>query len=204
VTPPINTQPLGSSLVLFSAGYTSNNQPPTDNKGNVWSMLGNPVQYRGYNGAFDVKAFIALAAVGGNGHTVSIVKNGQPSGEITMPFVEIRQAGALQAVAQNYPNSASVITSGSVTTTGPATLVAFWWGDATGLQHSAIPGNGFSIIENFVMLPPNSAVQCVVAVRQVSAAGTYSVSWTQSPSEGAPLWLFAFQSADLLFTGGFD
>ena len=98
----------------------------------------------------------------------------------------------------------AVVSSASVTTSGPATLVAFWWGDASGLVHSAIPNNGFSIIENFVNLPPNSAVQCVVAVRQVAGAGTYNVSWTQTPSQGAVLWLMAFQSDDAIFESGFE
>jgi hypothetical protein len=204
VTPPINTQASGSSLIAFSAGYASNNSLPTDNKDNSWSPLGAPVVYRGYNGEFDVKAYAVFGANGGNGHSLSIVKNGVPSGEITVPFIEIRQTAALHAIAQNYPASAAVVTSDSVTTSGAATLLAVWWGDATGLTHSAIPNNGFSIIENFVSLPPNSAVQSVVAVRQVSSAGTYNVSWTQSPSEGAVLWLFAFQTGDTVFSSGFE
>lgn len=203
-TPPINTQASGSSLIAFSAGYTANNQGPTDNKGNTWALLGAPVIYRGYNGEFDVKAYIVNSANGGNGHVVSIVKNAVPSGEITVPFIEVRQSAALHAVAQNYPQAAPVVTSANVSTSGPATLVAFWWGDAGGLQHSAVPNNGFSIIENFVSLPPNSAVQCVVAVRQVASAGSYSVSWTQSPSQGAVLWLMAFQTGDVVFEHGFE
>jgi hypothetical protein len=101
LTPPINTQASGSSLIAFSAGYTSNNELPTDNKGNVWSPLGAPVVYRGYNGQFDVKAYAVFAAQGGNGHTLSIVKNGNPPGEITVPFVEIRQSISLHSIAQN-------------------------------------------------------------------------------------------------------
>jgi hypothetical protein len=204
VTPPINTQTSGSSLIAFSAGYAGNNALPTDNKGNIWSPLGAPVVYRGYNGAFDVKAYAVFGAHGGNGHSLSIVKNAEAAGEITVPFIEIRQSAALHAIAQNYPAAAAVVTSASVNTSGAATLLALWWGDAAGLQHSAIPNNGFSIIENFVNLPPNSAVQCVVAVRQVTSAGTYSVSWTQSPSEGAVLWLLAFQTDDRVFSSSFE
>ena len=197
VTPAIDTQSRGSSLLAFSAGYSSNHVAPTDNKGNPWTLLGETVAYRGYQGEFNVKAYVSLAANGGIGHVVSIIKNSVPSGEITVPFIEVKQAGVLQAVAQNYPDAAPVITSDSVTTTGPATLVAFWWGDARGLQHSAIPDNGFSTIEKFVTLPPKSAVQSVVAVRHVTSAGTYDVSWTQSPSQGAVLWLLAFQTTNL-------
>jgi len=204
-TAPIATAASGSALIAFSAGYASNDQAPTDNYANSWVQLGNPVVYRGYDGVFDVKAYNAMAASGGSAHSVTIVKNGVPAGEITVPFIEIRDAGVLQAVAQNYPPAGNTLTSGDVTTTGPATLVAFWWGDAGGLHHSAVPDNGFTIIENFVDLPPNSAVQCVVAWKQVAAAGTYHVSWATTPAQGAPLWLFAFQSGgDAIFTDGFD
>jgi hypothetical protein len=34
-----------------------------------------------------------------------------------------------------------------------------------------------------------------VAVRQVSAAGTYNVTWTSTPIQGAQLWLAAVQAA---------
>ena len=204
-TAPITTATGGSMLVVFSAGYATNDLAPTDTRGNTWQPLGAPVVYRGYDGAFDVKAYLARAASGGAAHSVTIVKNGVPAGEITVPFIEIRNAGVLQALAQNYPPADSTLTSGDVTTTGPATLVAFWWGDAGGLHHSAVPDNGFTIIENFVDLPPNSAVQCVVAWKQVAAAGTYHVSWTTTPAQGAPLWLFAFQSGgDAIFANGFD
>jgi len=205
VTTPITTAASGSALVVFSAGYATNDHAPTDNYANTWQRLGDPVVYRGYDGVFDVKAYLAMDAGGGSAHRVTIEKNGVPAGEITVPFIEIRDAGVLQALAQNYPPAGSTLTSGNVTTTGPATLVAFWWGDAGGLHHSAVPGDGFTIIENFVDLPPNSAVQCVVASKQVAAAGTYHVSWATSPAQGAPLWLFAFQAdGDEIFANGFD
>ncbi|QBB71196.1 hypothetical protein ELE36_13005 [Pseudolysobacter antarcticus] len=203
VTSPMTTQTSGSSFVVFSAGYISNSNAPTDNKANLWMLLGSPVVYHGNNNAFDVKAYLSLAGNGGNGHSVSIVKNGYAQGEITLPFIEIRNADILHDVAQNYPSGAQ-LTSGSVTTTGPAILLAFWWGDGDGLTHTAVPNNGFSVIESFLNLPPLSAVQCVVTYKQVKAAGTYNVTWTQSPDPGAPLWLFAFQSSETIFAYSFD
>jgi hypothetical protein len=205
MTAAIATQASGSSFLVFSAGFTSNSNPPTDNKSNTWTLLGDPVFYNGYNGAFNVKAYLATAGNGGSGHTVSIVKNGYAEGEITVPFVEIRNANILQASAQNYPTGAQ-LTSASVTTTGPALLLAFWWGDGGGLTHTAVPNNGFSVIESFLDLPPLSAVQCAVAYKQVTAPGTYNVTWTQNPNDdvGAPVWLLAFQSSDLIFASAFE
>ncbi|MGA9421300.1 MAG: hypothetical protein WBW61_02995 [Rhodanobacteraceae bacterium] len=206
ITDPVDTQPSGSSLIVFNAGFTSNTDAPTDNYSNTWMQLGDPVFYRGYDDRFDVKAYVSLVASGGNGHTVSIVKNGQADGEITVPFIEIRNAGVLEDVAQNYPESAPAITSGSVTTTGPATLIAVWWGDAYIYDMTAVPDHGFTVIESLLHLPPNSAVQCAVAYKQVAEAGTYDVTWTQSPEQGAPLWLFAFQSrnGDTIFSSSFE
>jgi len=36
-------------------------------------------------------------------------------------------------------------------------------------------------------------VQCAVAVKEVSAAGEYEVTWTATPRQAAQLWLMALQ-----------
>jgi hypothetical protein len=36
-------------------------------------------------------------------------------------------------------------------------------------------------------------VQCAVAAKNVTAAGTYNVTWTSTPVQGAQLWLIAVQ-----------
>lgn len=219
VTSAVNTQESGSSLLVLVAGYANNPGAPTDSYGNLWKPVGEPVVYNGYDERFNARAYLAIAAHGGKGHTVQVVKEGSPEGEITMPFIEIAHAGKLQDVAQNYPSPGvtaratnrlmrawqgfkgepdstnSALTSGTVTTTGPATLVAVWLGDAYIYSMSAIPGDGFKVIDSYLQLPPNSAVQAAVAVRQVDGAGTYSVTWHGTPAQGAILWLFAFQAA---------
>lgn len=195
VTAPVSTQPHGSSLIVFNGGYSSVSALPVDNYGNRWKQLGTAVPYgNGYGDRFDVKAYLVLSARGGTNHAVSIAKPNQVAGEISVPFVEIRQAGVLQDVAQNYPAASLVMTSGRVTTTGPAALVAVWWGDGGVKRMTAVPNNGFAVIDSFLKLPDNSGVQCAVAYKQVNAAGTYDVSWTGAPVQGAILWLFAFQS----------
>ena len=217
---PVRTQASGSSLLVLVGGYTNNAVAPTDSYANAWKPLGSAVAYNGFEGRFNARAYIAVAAKGGPGHIVSFVKGGTPAGEITAPFIEIEHAGTLQAAAQSYPtpgvmtraenklaqiwqtkqqssggnDSSATLTSDSVTTTGPATLVAVWWGDSRALRMTAVPGNGFMTIDRYLDLPPQSGVQCAVAIRQVAVAGTYDVTWTSSPAQGAILWLFAFQS----------
>jgi hypothetical protein len=194
VTQAIDTQASGSSLIVFNGGYTSNQATPEDSYSNRWKQVGNVPFGNGYGDRFNVKAYVALSAKGGPGHTISVTKEGYAAGEISLPFIEIRQAGVLKDVAQNYPQPGLRMTSGSVTTTGPATLIAVWWGDGGIKRMTAVPDSGFTVIDSFLMLPDESGVQCAVAFRQVSAPGTYNLSWIGAPVQGAILWLFAFQS----------
>ncbi len=211
VTAPVDTQASGSTLLVLVGGYAGNATTPTDTYGNQWQPLGDAVDYRGYDGKFSARAFVATQASGGKDHRVRIAKPGYAEGEITVPFIEIEHAGVLQAVAQNYPapglvdklgrdwhratgwgaGGGTTLTSGKVTTTGPATLVAVWWGDSRALRMTAVPDHGFKVIDQRLDLPPNSAVQCAVAVKQVDGPGTWDVSWTGTPAQGAILWLFA-------------
>lgn len=217
-TSSLHTQDNGSSLLVLVAGHADNSAEPTDSYANTWKRVGDAVTYNGYDGRFNARAYIAIGARGGKRHTVQVVKEGSPNGEITIPFVEIVHAGKLQDVAQNYPtpgvaaraankltrawqgmvgnpdSTSTTLTSGTVTTTGPATLVAVWLGDAYIYRMSAVPGDGFKVIDSYLSLPPNSGVQAAVAVKEVSQAGTYSVTWNDSPAQGAILWLFAFQA----------
>lgn len=84
------------------------------------------------------------------------------------------------------------VTSKPIRTNGPATLIAFWWGDA-GVNHHkvAMPGNGFRIVDSVLFTGP--LVQCAVAVREVDQAGEYFVDWNAFPKQGAQLWLIAVE-----------
>lgn len=194
VTAPIDTQPEGSSLIVLNGGYVGNATTPVDSFDNRWKRVGGSAVYNGYGGAFNVTAYVALSAQGGKGHTVTIAKRANPAGEISVPFIEVMHAGILKDVAQNYPAPGLVLTSGNVTTTGPATLVAVWWGDGPVKHMTTRPDSGFTLLDSYLMLPDNSGVQSAVAYRQVTAAGTYNVSWIGSPIQGAILFLFAFQA----------
>jgi len=80
--------------------------------------------------------------------------------------------------------------------TGPATLVAFWWGDGNQyFVHQAVPGDGFTLIDS--LLPLGSYVQTAVAVKDVAAPGTYHITWDSGGNEGAQLWLVAVQSVTI-------
>jgi hypothetical protein len=53
-------------------------------------------------------------------------------------------------------------------------------------------GDGFDRIDTNAY-ETDSFVQCAVAAKNVSAAGTYHVTWTPDPDQGAQLWLVAVQ-----------
>ena len=80
-----------------------------------------------------------------------------------------------------------------MTTDGPATLVAIWGGESFDLSHTAVPDNGFVVIDSYLDLGPTSAVQVAIAAKEVTQAGTYTVRWTSTPSQGCACYLIAIE-----------
>jgi hypothetical protein len=99
--------------------------------------------------------------------------------------------GLLERHANTHVSRPASVASDEITVDGPATLLAFWWGDGGVKSMTATPGDGFQLIDAFVQLPDESGVQGAVAWRQVDAAGTYRVHWTVAPVQGAALWIIA-------------
>lgn len=119
-----------------------------------------------------------------------------PGDEVTVAAVHVVRKH-VQAIAwtEAYPGKVfgrNLVRSLKVRTTGPATLVAFWWGDA-GVrgEKTAVPGQGFHVLDS--VLFEGALVQCAVAVKEVDTAGEYDVSWTATPRQAAQLWLMAVQ-----------
>ncbi|HEY0194544.1 MAG TPA: hypothetical protein VGC42_25705 [Kofleriaceae bacterium] len=195
-TPPITTQASGSTIVVsVGRGNATLFALPTDSKGNApYVQQGTAHPYSLYPDSGTALYTFKPAKGGANFQvTTSTGKfsTGQ-SDEITMAVVEVASSGKVQDVQWSEVR-APPLTSKSVTTDGPATLVAFWWGDGTSSssQH-ATPDNGFTVVDTNAE-QTDSFVQCAVAVKQVTAAGTYDVTWTPDPSQGAQLWLVAIE-----------
>ena len=188
----LSTRASGSTLlVCVGRGALRSSTTPTDNAGNLYSQLDVAHTYTLHTGS-GTALFGCAQALGMGGHEVSVSKP-TTNDEVTLTVVEIQGAGAIRDVKWTEVLTAP-LTSASVTTTGPALLVAWWWGDA-GVQNdkTAVPDNGFTVID--AVLDEGALVQCAVAVRQVDAAGTYNVTWTATPAQGAQLWLVAVQQA---------
>lgn len=199
-TSVMGTQSSGSTIVV-SIGRGDNTKfvPPTDNQGNgPYEQQGQMHPYIPLYPESGTALYALTSANGSPDFKVSTLNGTNPKGqkdEITLAAVEVIEGTRIQDFAWNEPTSAP-LTSGSVTTTGPATLIAFWWGDGyfynPPIPQVAIPDNGFVVVDSNAR-ETDSFVQCAVAVRNVTAAGTYNVTWKATPAQGAQLWLIAVQ-----------
>lgn len=188
------TQPSGSMIVVSTGrGIIGQFELPTDNKGNApYQQQGATHNYTHYTSS-GTALYTFTSAAGGADFKVNAGTGA--SDEITLAAVEIIEGKQIQAVAWNEVIQGATpgpVTSKPVTTTGPATLVAFWWGDAPEPNDkTAVPNNGFTVVNS--ILKSGALVQCAVAVKNVATAGTYDVTWKATPVQGAQLWLIAVQ-----------
>lgn len=188
-TGPMATRPGTILLVSVGRGDVNAFAAPSDNKGPArFSQLGETHTYT--NWPRSGTALYALATgPRGDDHVVSTTTPADD--ELTLAAVEVSGA-KIQDFAWTEVLAGKPITSKRVTTTGPATLVSFWWGDA-GVKGNkkAYPGDGFQLLDS--VLESGALVQCAVAVKHVDAAGSYDVTWTAKPEQGAQLWIVAIQ-----------
>jgi hypothetical protein len=195
--PLVSTKKLGTRtrnstvIVAIGRGDISSHTPPTDNMGNVYAQLGDSHPYIPRWPKSGTALYAARNVQGRRDHVVTAANAKNPKDEVTLAVVQV-VAGELIDATWNFVPSGSPLTSLSVTTTAPATLVAFWWGDGGGTYpHTAVPNNGFNVIDSLLL--EGNIVQCAVAVRNVNAPGTYDVTWTATVPQGAQLWLVAVQ-----------
>lgn len=144
--------------------------------------------------------YVINNAAGSGSYTVSVDKSDAfPLGEISVAVLEAATSGT-RTIVQTQGNIAAQgagvgYSSPSITTTGPAVIFAIWSGDAdtaTNPKDVAVSGTGWSLLESsFQSSVPY--VQFAVAVRVVTAAGTYSCTWTPTANQGAAMQMVAVQ-----------
>jgi hypothetical protein len=195
-TNPITTQASGSTVLAWLgrgriSTFTSATVP-TDNRGNTSIQLGSTHDYAPVWPSSGMAVYSFPSFAGGSGDVFTAPM--PLLDEVTLMVVEIKNGGLIQDSQWNKVVNAPQ-TSLSVTTTGPATLVSFWTGDGEApFMMTAVPNNGFTVIHS--QLLGTNAVQGAVATKDVSAAGTYDVTWTATPPQIAYIWLIAVQHAN--------
>lgn len=193
-TPLMETQGSGSTMIVsIGRGSKSLFAIPTDNKGNApYRQLGTVHSYTHWQDS-GTALYAFESAKGGSDHLIRTSTNDHD--EITVAAVEVVEGTRVIDFTWNevvQPEIPIAVRSNSVTTTGPATLIAFWWGDADqNSEKDAKPSLGFTRVDH--ILTQGSLVQCAVAVRNVDDAGTYDITWEATPVQGAQLWLVAVE-----------
>lgn len=200
----VNVAPLYSTLLAIFARGTQSSSPnqATDSAGNTYSYVtGFPRPYDNFNtSSFSVST--AFNAKGGNAHTwsASIGNIGGQQDEVVIAGLELPGAAILQSssIVERVDGGAATITSGTVTTTARALLVAIIAGNGNVNQ-----GHVFTFLDGFTKVIRACAegdvdvagyIQIEVAVRYVDIKGTYSFRAQGTASEGGQMALLAFQS----------
>lgn len=205
----MTTQAANSVIVacVMRDQWSKDSSAPTDNKGNTYTIQGTSHAYLGFATAASA-VFAVAGAAGGSGHTLSLTWPSSSSNvtgaEQSILVVEVptrRSNPIVQAASFVERLTAASVTSASVTTTGPAVLVAFWLGTGgvvtVGTAHPGAPQSPLTSIPNAdtaVAIHNNGYIQAKAAWAYQAEPGTYTATWTGT-SEGAQLYLVAIQEA---------
>lgn len=191
-TPAVRTQSTGSTLLAVGMGWLRNLADPTDTFHNSWEKVAGPNIY--FSPDFYTAVWAAPQAKGGAGHTLTFAKDDYPKGEISMALIEVLRGGVVDMIYKLAPGSNQ--SPGSLTVDGPATLIAIWGGDSGALDHTAVPDNGFAVIDSYLHFGGNfeTGVQVAIAAKEVAEAGTYTVKWTSTPVQNCACYLIAVRN----------
>ena len=195
-TVTLTTQASGSTLIVVTLTDPGIYGTPTDTYSNAYSLLESSGYHGGLWSPFGMEVYGKAGAAGGSSHAVSISKS-SASEESTLIAIEATGATIQDTsiVTRAGAGAGVPYTSASVTTTGSALLIAAWGGDGGvgTVNQTATPGSGWTLIES-LFLGSTAYIQAAVAVKAVSAAGTYTCDWTPAEDQGAILFLAAVQA----------
>ncbi len=204
----VATAPLYSTLLAIFARGTQSTAPDqaTDSAGNTYSYI--PSAPRPYDN-FTTSSFSVSTSIGAHGGpahswSASIGNIGGQQDEVVIGGIELFGAGILQSssVVERVDGGPTTITSGSVTTTAKALLVAIVGGNGNvNQEHVFTTPAGFTRQARICAEgdpDPSGYIQVEVFTRIVDIKGTYTFSTQGTVSgagpEGGMLWLLAFQT----------
>jgi hypothetical protein len=191
ISTPALSAGTGANVTLVSVGRgdIAAFQPPAADTGDLsFRQLGATHNYTNWPSS-GTALYAATDPIGSKDRAIRVTT--PPNDEVTLAVVTVG-GRRVQDVAWSEVLAPAALTSPKVTTTGPATLIAFWWGDA-GVRNDkrAVPNGGFEVVD--AVLESGALVQCAVAVKHVTEAGSYDVTWRARPVQGAQLWIVAVE-----------
>lgn len=185
----------GATWIIGRGGKTGDQATaPTDSRGNTFTLIDSVHEYDDWAG-YGSSAWICSGGTGGPGHQFQC--NVTLDDEHTFTVVEVVGDNLVveDAAFKQIPNASAGGThqSDPVTTAGPATLIAHWWGanPVGGGNHIVTANNGFVLIDSWGIDNANGYVQHYVFAKTVGVGGTYDITFTQSPAQGAQSLLIA-------------
>lgn len=190
----LGTTITGSTFFTTGSGLATV-EAPTDSVGNTFAEIGTRITYTLF-GSYGVTSYYSTTKIGGASHVISRSKGSIPadiSDESSFFAVEIPGVNSLIAHTQTEVLLAGgPKTPPAISTTGPAIFFATWAGDDGGGPHTAVPDNGFTVLESF-LTGSSGTIQFALAYKIVTSAVTNeTTTWTATPSQGALLGLTAF------------
>ena len=169
---PLSTSALATSvsgstlLACVGRGVVSTQSAPTDNKGNTFQQIGAAHAYTNWSSS-GTALYACAAAAGGAGHQITVAKP-VASDETTATAIEIAGGGVIRDVQWREVLRGNPITSPTVTTRGPAVIVAWWWGDAdVNFDKTAVPDSGFTVVDSILL-------QGALVQREIGSAREYT------------------------------
>jgi len=186
----------GCSIIVAAFGDLGRFSAPTDNKGNgSYTLLRTSGYAGGLFAPFGLNVYGKANAAGGAGHVITVSKSNPTTYEFTLMSAAV--AGTViedSSIVARASNQSQV--SASVTTAGPARLIAIWGGDADvndNPKTTAPVGAEWTMPESDFR-DSTAYIQAALATREVGA-GTHTVTWTQpNASQGAILALVAIKA----------
>lgn len=175
--------------------------PPTGNNSNSYTEEFSQAYGNGFTD-YSLRGYYSYAAGGGSAHAVTGTKSSSTAEEATIALLALSggtivSSSVVQRVAVG---AGATLTSGTVTTTGPALLVASCSGDgnvnATAPTQTWPTGDGWTVQQSVAYGSadaPNGHIPLYIATKEVTIAGDYTVGVQMTINEGATVSLYAVQ-----------
>lgn len=172
--------------------------PPTANNGNTYAQQVSQDYGPGFP-TYSLRGYFDAAVSGGSDHTITVTKSSGDAEELTLAVLALSGGSIVSSsIVNRTANGAGAThTSGTVTTTGPARLVAV--GSGSGDVNATAPTQTWPVqwtqheaVARSSAQAPNGHVPLYLMSREVGA-GTHSVDVQVTINEGIVIALYAVQ-----------